>query len=147
MITALETLAPLARKYHAQGLLNTEIAGLLSASPIQIARALKVDITHTVQAKVRDIEKLQNMEFASALCAQSDPEIFFPVQGDRVNVRLAKKICSSCIHKSDCLEQAMANNEDYGIFGGESAIERKHLRSKRYKAAKAAKAAAKIAAA
>ena len=63
---------------------------------------------------------------ADALCAQTDPESFFPEQGG--STRDAKKICTSCEVRSECLEYALSNDERFGIWGGLSERERRKLR-------------------
>ena len=63
---------------------------------------------------------------ADALCAQTDPEAFFPEKGG--STREAKKICQQCEVKSECLEYALANDERFGIWGGLSERERRRLR-------------------
>jgi WhiB family redox-sensing transcriptional regulator len=37
-----------------------------------------------------------------ALCAQTDPEAFFPEKGG--STRDAKKVCVGCVVRSECLE-------------------------------------------
>ena len=61
-----------------------------------------------------------------ALCAQTDPESFFPEKGG--STREAKRICISCDVKDDCLEYALANDERFGIWGGLSERERRRLK-------------------
>ena len=61
-----------------------------------------------------------------ALCAQTDPEAFFPEKGG--STRDAKKICSSCEVRTRCLEYALENDERFGIWGGLSERERRKLR-------------------
>jgi WhiB family transcriptional regulator, redox-sensing transcriptional regulator len=63
---------------------------------------------------------------ADSLCAQTDPEAFFPEKGG--STREAKKICASCEVKSQCLEYALKNDERFGIWGGLSERERRKLR-------------------
>ena len=63
---------------------------------------------------------------SDALCAQTDPEAFFPEKGG--STRDAKKICSSCEVKAQCLEYALQNDERFGIWGGLSERERRRLR-------------------
>ena len=63
---------------------------------------------------------------ADALCAQTDPEAFFPEKGG--STRDAKKICSGCEVKAECLEYALNNDERFGIWGGLSERERRRLR-------------------
>jgi WhiB family transcriptional regulator, redox-sensing transcriptional regulator len=61
-----------------------------------------------------------------ALCAQTDPEAFFPEKGG--STREAKKVCASCEVKSECLDYALANDERFGIWGGLSERERRKLK-------------------
>ncbi|AZL07577.1 WhiB family transcriptional regulator [Brevibacterium aurantiacum] len=61
-----------------------------------------------------------------ALCAQTDPEAFFPEKGG--STREAKRVCASCDVRSDCLEYALANDERFGIWGGMSERERRRLK-------------------
>jgi len=63
---------------------------------------------------------------ADSLCAQTDPEAFFPEKGG--STRDAKKICASCDVRAQCLEYALANDERFGIWGGLSERERRKLR-------------------
>ena len=61
-----------------------------------------------------------------ALCAQTDPEAFFPEKGG--STRDAKRICQTCEVKSQCLEYALANDERFGIWGGLSELERRRIK-------------------
>ncbi|WP_082634401.1 WhiB family transcriptional regulator [Arthrobacter alpinus] len=63
-----------------------------------------------------------------ALCAQTDPEAFFPEKGG--STRDAKKVCGACNVKAQCLEYALANDERFGIWGGLSERERRRLRKR-----------------
>jgi WhiB family transcriptional regulator, redox-sensing transcriptional regulator len=65
---------------------------------------------------------------ADSLCAQTDPEAFFPEKGG--STRDAKKICASCEVRSSCLEYALENDERFGIWGGLSERERRKLRKR-----------------
>jgi hypothetical protein len=61
-----------------------------------------------------------------ALCAQTDPEAFFPEKGG--STREAKRICAGCEVRPECLEYALANDERFGIWGGMSERERRRQR-------------------
>ena len=61
-----------------------------------------------------------------ALCAETDPEAFFPEKGG--STREAKKICTGCEVRSECLDYALGNDERFGIWGGLSERERRRLR-------------------
>lgn len=65
---------------------------------------------------------------SDSLCAQTDPEAFFPEKGG--STRDAKKICSSCEVRVHCLEYALENDERFGIWGGLSERERRKLRKR-----------------
>ena len=61
-----------------------------------------------------------------ALCAQTDPEAFFPEKGG--STREAKRICQGCEVRSECLEYALEHDERFGIWGGLSERERRKLK-------------------
>ena len=61
-----------------------------------------------------------------ALCAQTDPEAFFPEKGG--STREAKRVCGSCEVRAECLEYALQNDERFGIWGGLSERERRRMR-------------------
>ncbi|WP_417562212.1 WhiB family transcriptional regulator [Microbacterium sp.] len=63
---------------------------------------------------------------ADALCAQTDPEAFFPEKGG--STRDAKRVCASCEVRAQCLEYALQNDERFGIWGGLSERERRKLK-------------------
>jgi WhiB family redox-sensing transcriptional regulator len=65
---------------------------------------------------------------ADSLCAQTDPEAFFPEKGG--STRDAKTICGSCEVRTQCLEYALQNDERFGIWGGLSERERRKLRKR-----------------
>ncbi len=49
-----------------------------------------------------------------ALCAQTDPEAFFPEKGG--STREAKRVCMSCEVRAECLDYALAKDERFGIW-------------------------------
>ncbi len=61
-----------------------------------------------------------------ALCAQTDPEAFFPEKGG--STREAKRICLGCEVRDECLDYALAHDERFGIWGGLSERERRRLK-------------------
>jgi WhiB family redox-sensing transcriptional regulator len=69
------------------------------------------------------------------LCAQTDPELFFPEVKGKKNpdyletVKKAKAICGHCHFKDPCLEYAL-KHDIVGIWGGTEQAERDKLRSK-----------------
>ncbi len=63
-----------------------------------------------------------------SLCAQTDPEAFFPEKGG--STREAKKVCIGCEVRAECLEYALAHDERFGIWGGLSERERRKLKKR-----------------
>jgi len=63
-----------------------------------------------------------------SLCAQTDPEAFFPEKGG--STREAKRVCLSCEVRAECLEYALGNDERFGIWGGLSERERRKLKKR-----------------
>ncbi len=63
-----------------------------------------------------------------ALCAQTDPESFFPEKGG--STREAKRICVECEVRVECLEFALQKDERFGIWGGLSERERRRLKKR-----------------
>ncbi len=63
-----------------------------------------------------------------ALCAQTDPEAFFPEKGG--STREAKKVCLGCEVRGECLEYALQHDERFGIWGGLSERERRKLKKR-----------------
>ena len=61
-----------------------------------------------------------------SLCAQTDPEAFFPEKGG--STREAKRVCTGCEVRAECLAYALANDERFGIWGGLSERERSRLK-------------------
>lgn len=64
-----------------------------------------------------------------AACVGKDTKIFFPGRG-RVAVE-AKRICGGCTMRAECLEYALENNIQGGIFGGVSERARRVMRKER----------------
>jgi WhiB family redox-sensing transcriptional regulator len=61
-----------------------------------------------------------------ALCAQTDPELFFPEKGG--TTAPAKRVCRACPVRPECLEWALDADERFGVLGGLSPRERRRLR-------------------
>ena len=60
-----------------------------------------------------------------ALCAQTDPEQFWPEKGGSTTA--AKRVCMACEVRPDCLAYALEHNEREGIWGGLAPRERRRL--------------------
>lgn len=75
----------------------------------------------------RDVEEGDPLAWQQdGLCAQTDPEAFFPEKGG--STRDAKKVCTTCDVKDRCLQYALDNDERFGIWGGLSERERRKLK-------------------
>lgn len=53
-----------------------------------------------------------------ALCAQTNPDLFFPELGDTAAAYAAKRVCADCPVRLLCAEGAIARGERFGIWGG-----------------------------
>jgi len=68
---------------------------------------------------------------SQALCRDTDPDLFFPVGttgAALVQIEQARAVCRECPVQSDCLDFALATNQDSGIWGGTSEDERRMIR-------------------
>ncbi len=64
-------------------------------------------------------------------CRDTDPDLFFPVgaTGPAVEqIAAAKAVCRQCEAQSECLEFALATNQESGVWGGTCEDERRKLR-------------------
>ncbi len=69
---------------------------------------------------------------ARGLCTSVPPSRFFPSDG--AGVELARKICADCPVKEPCLEHALENRIDHGVWGGCSERERRRILKQRRQA-------------
>ena len=65
----------------------------------------------------------------SGLCRHVSPSTFFP--NDGVGVEVARRICASCPVQSPCLEYALRERIDHGVWGGTSERERRRILKQR----------------
>lgn len=64
-----------------------------------------------------------------ALCAQTDPEIFFPRPGESTDA--AVRICAACPVRVECLaygESLPSEIRHHGIWGGLNSFQRRQAR-------------------
>lgn len=61
----------------------------------------------------------------------ADPELFFPLPNDSRSAQLAIQVCDSCPVKAECLEEALKQSEQFGIWGGMTVEQRRELLRKR----------------
>ena len=68
---------------------------------------------------------------SKAACLTVDPELFFPIgnTGPAIaQVAEAKAVCRECEVAGICLQWAIDNNQDAGVWGGMSEEERRALK-------------------
>lgn len=63
------------------------------------------------------------------LCVETDPDAFFPGQGEPA--KDAKQVCRACEVRAECLEYALQNRIEFGIWGGTSEMDRRAMRRER----------------
>lgn len=66
---------------------------------------------------------------AEGKCREVPPATFFPSDG--VGVEVARRICATCPMQSPCLEYALRNKIDHGVWGGASERERRRIARRR----------------
>lgn len=59
-------------------------------------------------------------------CTEVDPELFFIEKGQ--SPRPAKAICAGCPVREECLEYAIAEEIQWGIWGGLTLLERRRAK-------------------
>ncbi len=62
---------------------------------------------------------------ATGNCQDEPPATFFPSDG--VGVEVAKRICAECGVRERCLEYALENRIDHGVWGGTSERQRRRI--------------------
>ena len=72
---------------------------------------------------------MDNEWMAQGRCRDMDPAVFFPSDG--IGVQNAQKTCSECPVKDPCLEYALVNHVDHGVWGGTSERERRRILRRR----------------
>jgi WhiB family redox-sensing transcriptional regulator len=77
-----------------------------------------------------------SFEWRSKAACQGDMGSAFypPFRSEKRSVKAArekqaKTVCASCMVRESCLEQALDYGERFGIWGGLTDLERKHLRA------------------
>jgi hypothetical protein len=98
--------------------------------PVVLLRKKQIDAQATSQIdgiiESTNASEPQILQWQSdAMCAQTDPEAFFPEKGG--STRKAKIVCLGCEAIQQCLVYALQNQEDFGIWGGHSERERREL--------------------
>lgn len=63
-----------------------------------------------------------------ASCAEIPADLWYPEKGANQYVSNVKAVCGRCPVKRQCLDLALANGENEGIWGGLTVKERRQLR-------------------
>lgn len=77
---------------------------------------------------VPDIDPEDSSWLGKAACRGIDPDLMFPERG--ASTRPAKRICSGCPVRLQCLVNALRSGEKFGIWGGASERERRRIRKR-----------------
>jgi WhiB family redox-sensing transcriptional regulator len=64
-----------------------------------------------------------------ARCRGAKPTTFFPSDG--LGVEFAQRLCTECEVRVDCLEYALRNRIEHGVWGGASERERRRILRRR----------------
>ncbi len=89
--------------------------------------------------RINERDTMDYAWMADAECKGST-DLFYAPFGESKSKRLkreeaAKKICAFCMVRVECLDYARKNQEQSGIWGGETELERnKHVRMRRFRA-------------
>lgn len=75
---------------------------------------------------IRTIDR-QWMEYAACSREGVSVNTFYPGRGYTSEAARAKAVCASCPVRETCLEHAIANHEDEGVWGGKTVKERKQI--------------------
>jgi WhiB family redox-sensing transcriptional regulator len=67
-----------------------------------------------------------------ALCAATDPDLFFPQKSDSSKTDKAKAVCNACISLDECREYALSMDKNpKGVWAAMTTEERRVERKKR----------------
>lgn len=136
----LNTVAPLIPRVIKPSTKANNNTRIRAASQQEAKRAAETAIEHFSEQKVRDRRVAAVLNLTSsvpedvdwqntALCAQADPELFFPEKGQ--STMPAKIICRQCEVRLQCLDHALSHQEGYGVWGGLNEQERRIEQRKR----------------
>ncbi|MDZ7786231.1 MAG: WhiB family transcriptional regulator [Candidatus Saccharibacteria bacterium] len=83
-------------------------------------------------------EKLGTEWMEDGDCRDHPPETFFPSDG--IGVLIAQRICAECLVQEECLDYAVTERIDHGVWGGTSERQRRRMIKKRQRTAEASPA-------
>lgn len=77
---------------------------------------------------------MRTLEDDGRPCTQTDEDLWFSSNAD--DTERAKLLCGRCDFLRTCLEAALTNDEEFGVWGGMSARERRKVIERRRGASK-----------
>lgn len=87
---------------------------------------------HLIPISQKLFSFLEKQEEAGELPCQNFPDLFFPDQkgiGQAQDIECAKELCKACPLLEECRNYAIEAKEQYGIWGGLTADERRTYRT------------------
>jgi WhiB family redox-sensing transcriptional regulator len=79
--------------------------------------------------RIEEGTRMDTAWMARGSCVEEHPSFFFPSDG--VGVTRARKVCANCQVRIDCLEYALENRIEHGVWGGASERERRRILKRR----------------
>ncbi|WP_423487912.1 WhiB family transcriptional regulator [Mycobacteroides sp. PCS013] len=64
----------------------------------------------------------------NAVCAESTSEFFYPDEQDYITASAAKWACRRCPVRDECLQWALENDEQFGVWGATTPKERRRIK-------------------
>jgi hypothetical protein len=87
-------------------------------------RALTLFIDRNARQKFLDLHKAIDASPVIPPCQTTDPDLWFSYDETQTKYRVARSFCNRCPVRRECLESALANNEQFGMWGGLTPRER-----------------------
>lgn len=102
------------------------VADMPDTSMTGLCRDFAIDLgdLFTLARRLRPMETATDW-MDDGTCRDHPPATFFPSDG--VGVEVAKRICVTCPVVDTCLEYALENHIDHGVWGGTSERQRRRI--------------------
>lgn len=97
-----------------------------------LLEAIESHLAQEVGPTPEDLQAIENEEHSRepaptpknwrelAACRGVDPDLFFLERGDNRGFVKAKQVCGACPVRDRCLEEAIENGEEFGVWGGQT---------------------------